>query len=431
MTYRTALFLGALATLAGASCSDNATSADEHKVFFVGYVYDGATGARLDATKVQGISIKYRDKVVRTKLETDGRFVTLDPLPTRQDYAVYIGATGYRPFVSNNEGFDVPRSLSMTDGLAGAATEQTFHFDAYLFPTAVKSPKVVISVEQSDAATAMPTPPRASGTMRLRPLSSSLLERASLGEVPTGTIVRRWSNDEDLLAQTLTRPFTEGRVEFNEGELSYGVLYEIAVFDVKGYQPIVLGTQSQQPFVAGSVTSRSVTLQKEQKDPLRVLATNTDTCTPPAGNAMTYGAEIRITFNEEIEFVSPTAPEDIDNGVAVYPSNQTSSTYCPLKMSTETTRQERGTRATIEGRVLVLAFNPSIGFSPTSSFGSPCMIPSALTQVTYGNLANVQLRPKGDANRRRSLGTMLGELPGNNTGSPSSAISCGRTTNPF
>lgn len=443
MTYRAKLLVCAAVLGASASCGPADKNTDDHKVYFVGYVYDGATGARLNAGKLTAISLKYRDKVVNTKIEPDGRFVSLDPLPTWQDYSVFIGAQGYRAFVSNNPGIDVPRALSMTDALAGAATVQTFHYDAYLFPTTLKTAKVVFTIEKSDAATEMPTPPRAAGTLRLRPLGSSLLDRGTQSvndgsESTSTTIVRRWSNDEDRQNNTLTKPFMEGRVEIAEGELAYGVAYEIAVFDVKGYQPVVVGVSSQQDgsaqsrtFVAGSVTSRSVTLQKELKDQLRILATNADTCMPPAGSSMAFGAEIRMTFSEEIEFVSPTAAEDIDNGVSITPPGQgASSTYCGLKMSTDPTRQERGTRATIEGNVLALAFNPSVGISPTSQYGSACMVPPALTAVTYGNLGNVQLRPKGDLTRKRALGQMVAELAsGSSFGN--AGISCGRSASSF
>jgi hypothetical protein len=416
----------ALVALALAACSSDEQTADQHSVYFVGYVYDGASGARLMPAQITAISLKYRDKVIRTQIEADGRFVTLDPLPTWQDYAVYIGAPGYRPFVSRNRGIDVPASLSMTDKLGSTATTQTFQFDATLFPASLKSPPVVVTIEKSDAAVAPMPLPRATGTIRLRPESSSVLERSGGdGAVPgvtTGTGARRWFNDEDLLSQTITRAFTEGRVEIAEGELAYGVPYQIAIFDVKGYQPMVLsGSMS---LLAGAVTSRSVTLPKELRDPLRILSTTAEACAPPAGTLNDYGAAIQVTFNETVEFVGPSWAEDFDNGVQVQPSASTSSLYCPLKTSTDPTKQERGTRVTLEGNVLTLAFNPTAGFSSTSPYGSSCMVPPQISAVVYGNLQLISLQAKGDPTRKRTLDAMLNELAGTSGSGLPGSLSC-------
>jgi hypothetical protein len=395
------------------SCSSETQHADEHQVYFVGYVYDGAKGTRLMAKELTAISLKYRDKIIHTTIEADGRFVTTEPLPTWQDYAVYIGAAGYRPFVSRNPGIDVPKSLAMTNALSNTATTQTFQFDAYLFPVALKSPAVTISIEKADALSVSPVPARATGSLRLRPESSSLLERtaADLSVVPSATSGRRWANDEDLLNQTVTKTFAEGRVEIAAGELAYGVPYQVAIFDVPGYQPVVLS--GQQALLAGVVTSRSISVPKELREPLRILSTNAESCMPPAGLSMEYGARIDVTFSEPVEFVGSTWAEDIDNGVAILPTGSTStggtySTYCSLKTSSDPTKQERGTQVTVQGNVVSFAFNPSIGVSTVSSYGS-CTIPPNLSGVIYGNLSNVLLRPKDDSSRKRSLGAMVVE----------------------
>src|ERR1051325_6170742 len=109
---RTALAgLGAMLGLAATSCGSNSSSAApttaNNDVFFVGYVYNGATGAGLAAADLTAISIKYRDTVITTKIADDGRFVSQQPLPTWQDYAVYIGAVGYRPLASRTAGIDL------------------------------------------------------------------------------------------------------------------------------------------------------------------------------------------------------------------------------------------------------------------------------------------------------------------------------------
>lgn len=426
LSYLAAAFLAAGAIL---GCSDSEThTADEHHVFFVGYVYDGAKGARLTAKELTAISIKYRDKVIHTTIEPDGRYVTTEPLPTWQDYAVYIGAPGYRPFVSRNRGIDVPQSLSMTNALGNTATTQTFQYDAYVFPTALKAPSVTLSVEKADAFTASPAPARAAGTIRLKPESSSLLERTGGVDPMTGLpipssnpSIRRWANDEDLLNQTVTRAFSEGRVEIAAGELAYGVPYQVAIFDVADYQPMVLS--GSQALVAGVVTSRSITLNKELKEPLRILSTNAESCMPPAGLANEIGARIDITFNEPVEFVGTTWAEDIDNGVGILPSGSSSTpgggyaNYCPLKTSLDPTKQERGTQVAVLDNVVSLGFNPAVGINTTTSYGSPCTVPQTLTSVVYGNLSNVFLRPKGDNSRRRSLAMMVAETMTGSSGS--------------
>jgi hypothetical protein len=395
---------------AGCSASEQAGAArgapDQHQVYFVGYVYDGASGVRLSKPALASLAIKYRDKTIASNIEADGRFVTQEPLPTWQDYAVTITADGFRPFVSRNPGIDVPMSLSMTDGVAGASTRQTFHFDAYLFPVELKAPKVALSFELGEEGSfGGTTPPaRASGSVRLRPESSSIVD---VGAGP-GRGIRRWANDEDLLTQTVTRDFTDGKLEIGEGELVYGVSYQIVVFDVRGYQPEVLS--GEMGIRAGFLSSRTIVLKKELRDPIKILSTTASSCTPPAGNASSYAAEIKLVFNDAVELFGTTAAEDIDNGVVVspsYPTYGTGNYYCGLNSSADSQLQERGTKLTVSGSTLTLSFNPSVGINTTLPSG--CIVPATLTSVTYSNLSAVQVRPVGDTNplRRQSLGTLI------------------------
>ncbi|HVR63334.1 MAG TPA: hypothetical protein VMU50_15645 [Polyangia bacterium] len=405
----------------GAACNNEGKS--DHQVYFVGYVYDGATGQRLGAKDITAVSIKYRDQVIHTKIDDDGRFVSVDALPTWQDYTVYVAAPGYRDFVSNNPGFDVPKSLQMTDGVASADTVQTFHFDAHLFPTDLKAPKVTLTILQSDALVAVPPPDPASGTLRLQPVSLSALDSTRLN-----TDVHNWANDEDLLNQTVTLPFSAGVAEIPEGQLVYGVSYQLSIFDVAGYQPLVGMTAPS--LTAGFVTSMQVTIQVDIKAPLRILATDADKCTPPLPSANAYAAAITLTFTEEIEASSPTFAEDIDSGVSVSPSSS-SSIYCGLNTSADPTKQERGTHASISGKALTLTFNPTVGLAMISIYGSTCMLPPALTSVSYGNLGNVFVQPTGDAVRKRSIGAMLAELPTSSSFGTVSTLSCGRSQSSF
>lgn len=404
------------AALLGVSC-DGGEGAAQHQVFFVGYVYDGATGKRLAAADLTAISLKYRDKVVRTKIDTDGRFVTIDALPTWQDYSVYVGAEGYRPFVSNNPGIDVPKAVQMTDGVGTKGTVQTFEFVARLFPLGIEPPKVRITIEKSDALLQTMAPTRAAGTLRLTPVSSSAIEQSLL----SGS--HAWLNDEDLLTQTITKTFTEGFVEILGAELVYGVNYQIAIFDVDGYQPFPTSSGSQAGLLsAGSVTSLFVSLAPETKAPLKVLGTNADKCMPPAPTATAFGATIDITFSDDIEVATPTFAEDVDNGVSISVGTSTS-TPCTLNPPGDPAKQERGTKATIDKRVLTLSFNPSVGLATITTYGTTCTPPTSLAGVTY-NLANVYVQPVGDPVRKVSVGTLLGQLASGSTFPSTTSVSC-------
>jgi len=404
------------------SCDGNSDhSAVQHQVFFVGYVYDGATGKRLTAAELTPVSLKYRDKTIPSHLEEDGRFVTSEPLPTWQDYSAYVTAPGYRAFVSTNVGVDLPKSLQMTEGASTTSTVQTFDVAVRLFPLALKAPKVTITVEKADALVNNPPPARAAGTLRLTPVSSSLVEQGLQGA--NGV----WLNDEDLLTQTVTKPFTEGSVEIAADELVYGVTYQIAIFDVEGYQPFPASSSSGNSSTmlsAGAVSSMLVTLQPDAKAALRILGTTADKCMPPLPTATTAGASVDIMFSEDIEPAGTTFAEDVDNGLSVSFASSASVTVCPLNSSLDATKQERGTKATIAGRVLTLTFNPSMGLAVLAPGGGACAVPSAFTAVVY-NLGNVLVQPKGDAARKVNVGNLLAQLAGATFPSTSTtSVSC-------
>jgi len=286
----------------------------------------------------------------------------------------------------------------------------------------LKAPQVTVTIQKSDAQVVVPPPDPAAGTLRLQPQSSSLLDTSRLT-----SDVHNWANDEDLLNQTVTMQFMNGVAQIPEGQLVYGVTYQIAVFDVPGYQPLISNSNSSNAAVltAGTITSLAVTLQVDIKAPLRLLTTDADKCTPPAPTANAFAATITLTFSEEIEPAGATLAEDIDAGVSILTGSSSSSSYCPLNASLDATKQERGTHAAIDGKTLTLSFNPAVGFATTTSFGSTCMIPPALTAVIYGNLSNVVVQPKGDPVRKRSLGTMLAEIASGSTFPTStSSLSC-------
>jgi len=256
-------------------------------------------------------------------------------------------------------------------------------------------------------AVSVPAPARASGTIRLRPQSISFIERGS-ADINGQAVQSRWPNDEDLLNQTLTRAFTEGTVAIAEGELSYGVAYEVTIFDVAGYQPTV--RSGMQGLVAGVVTSASVSLQPDLKEPLRILSTTAENCLPPAPTATDYGASIDVVFSEEIEPVGATFAEDVDNGLNVTLPSSGGFSTCGLKTSVDATKQERGSRVVFNGKVMTLSFNPSIGLATVASGGFTCTAPTAISAVIYSGLGNLMVRPKNDVVRKRSLSAMLIEM---------------------
>jgi hypothetical protein len=404
----------------GSGCggADGPTAAD-HTVYFEGNVYDGATGMRLDKTVITSIAIAYRDKTLKVSIADDGRFVSLDPLPTWQDYMVTIETNNYRAFVSHNLGFEVPASLAaMNTGLASISTIQTFSFDAYLFPKALKAPAVTLPIAIFDDMN-LPSLGKAAGTIRLRPQTQSGLQ-VGVGDGAAGApraSRRVWANDEDLLTKTLIKSFTAGKADFAAGELVYGVQYEISIYDVDGYQPVVLTGAAG--IVAGSVTSKTIQLAKALRDPLRVIANTATMCTPSLPTATDFGSKVQLTFSEDIEIVGTTYPEDIDNGLSIA-AMPVSFLTCPLKTNLDPTKQERGSKVDVAGAMLTLSFNPSVGITDPT-LGTGCMAPTAITAVTYGNLQTIVVQPMGDASRKRGLAVMLQEF---NPTVVASSLSC-------
>jgi hypothetical protein len=402
--------------MTGVGCGSDDRVTPDHSVYFVGNVYDGATGQRLAMAALSEISIQYRDKTIKVSIDAEGRFVSTNPLPTWQDYTVTIEAAGYRPFVSRNPGFEVPASLAaMSSGLAEISTTQTFTFDAYLFPTSVKSPAATMAVNLIDDATGLPVVGKAAGSVRFRPTAVSAVQvgaKDTAGGAPRASR-RVWLNDEDLLAKTVTKAFSEGKVALAEGELSYGVVYELSIFDVDGYAPYVTDGAASPHYAAGAVTTRSIQLPRGTRDPLRLLSSSA--CALPVPTDTTPGAKLTLTFSENIELVGTTYPEDIDDGVAVL-TNGT----CPLKLDVDPTKQERGTKVEVAGATLTFSFTPSAGLSDSMG-GTVCTPATVISAVSYSNLSKVLVQPVGDVLRKVSLPSLLSQL---NPTAVSTTLSC-------
>jgi hypothetical protein len=418
-----ALALGA--TLAIGGCKEEGPATADHNVYFEGNVYDGSGAGVLDKSLIGSIDIKYRDVALKVTIDDSGRFATTTALPTWQDYVVTITADNYRPFVSHNPGFEVPASLAnMNQGLGQIATTQTFNFDAYLFPTALQAPAMSISIATIDDTTGNPALNKAAGTIRLRPTSQSGLQiGAADGTTGAPRASRRvWTNDNDLLTQTVTKMFTGGKVDFAAGDLVYGVLYEISVYDVDGYQPTVQSGAAG--IVAGTVLSKTIQLQKVSRDPLRIISSTATTCTLPTPTATTPSAQIVLTFSENIEVIGMTYAEDVDNGLVV---QTTPFGACPLNSGfADPTKQERGTKVDVSGAMMTFSWNPSVGFV-NGMGGAVCTLPTAITSLTYGGLGSIVVQPKGDPSRKAPLTTLLAQFSPSN---PSTTLACPTRTGP-
>jgi hypothetical protein len=434
MTGRLRGLTGALATLAllAAGACSNDTPA-QNRVFFVGYAYDGASGARLDKTKLSKVSIAYGEKTIAFDIADDGRFTSVDPLPTWQDYTVKIEADGYRSFASYNVGVDVPASLAMTNGVAQAATTQTLDFSASLFPVAVKAPKFSLTIQGVDSMTGMPVTDKIDGQIRLRPQAAPTILIG--GSSATTPAKRLWTNGEDLLTQTIVKPFMNGSAVVDEGEMVYGVSYELTIYGVDGYQPCIFTgpppstatgmtncgwtlanngfsstvIASNPTIVAGFVTSENFQLIVEAQDPLRIVNIDGATCAPPSPMSSVFGGKVTLTFNSDIEIVSSTLAEDIDNGISLsvpQPQPPQYSSYCTLRPASGDPAQERGSKVEVGTDTLTFSFNPTIGIATSST--SSCMLPPSITSITYysGN-PTISVQPKGQPTRKRTLSSLL------------------------
>jgi hypothetical protein len=411
-----ALFCAGLSSVA-VGCGANGPTSADHNVYFEGNVYNGApdmtsSAGALTKTQIGSISIEYREKLLRVDIDDSGRFATKDPLPTWQDYVVTIVADGFRPFVSHNPGFEVPASLAaMQQGLADISTTQTFNFDAYLFPSSLVAPAMTISIATVDDTTGNPALGKAAGTIRLRPTTQSGIQ---IGAADSATATPRasrrvWANDNDLLTSPIIQSFTNGKVDIKEGQLVYGVQYEISVYDVAGYQPLV--TPAGGGIVAGTVMSKTIQLTKVQKDPLRLVASTATMCTPPPPTSTTPGAQIVLTFSEPVEAVGTTYAEDLDNGLSITELPNSFNT-CQLKSGfADPTKQERGTSIAITGNMMTVAWNPSVGLTaPMDAWGfTVCTTPTSISTVSY-NVSAISLQPMGDPTRKRPLSSMLQEF---------------------
>jgi hypothetical protein len=362
----------------------------DHTVGFVGNVYDGATGERLtDFT----IGLIVGDVSSEGTVAEDGRY-SVGPIGVWNDFTVVITATGYRAFLSHNAHVGLPSEFDGSDDIADMPTHQTLHFDAYLFPSDIEAPGVTFTIQTPVQGE---TP---EGKIRLRPTSASVLADDGT-ETPVGVPGQVWTNDEDLQNDTIADVFSGGSYQLSEGDLIYGVTYEVTIWDVVNYQPFE-GT-----YRAGVEADKTFMLEEEVHEPILVVSSTIDTCVITGGTNGTAEAAVTILFNQPIEFAEATYPEG--NEEALDDSFSMNTTDCDadlvnneLATDSSPNNQELGTSITIDGATLELSWNASAGLVSKD-------VQDLITSATYGGLALVQIQRLNGPASATSLSAAIGQ----------------------
>jgi hypothetical protein len=359
----------------------------EHTVAFAGYVYDGATGARIDS---YSLDVQVAD-LLQNGTITDGRYLA-PPISAWDDFTILIDSSGYRTFRSHNAHIGLPAELAQSDDIADISTLQTLHFDAYLFPEGLQSPAVTFTIGTDTGATP-------SGTIRLRPQGKSLLED-SAAETPSGVPGQLWSNDEDLQAKSISRSFADGTLAINAGDLVYGVTYQVSIYDVDGFQPL------EATYTAGVETNKSFDLAEEVSEPIEVVSSTANSCTPPSLPSAMSGAIVTVLFNQDIEEADSGYPggaaEALDEGLSMTsPNFDMDADINTLQTNVSNSVQEKGVTLTFSGATMTIAWNSFVGLAILDD-GDPIL------SVTYSGLGNVLIQRTGSPSSATSLSALLG-----------------------
>jgi hypothetical protein len=362
-------------------CKDDDPTGANHQIWFMGSIYDGATGAVLVD---YDISLVYGTTTVKGKVDRGTGRYTLGPLPAWNDYGVVISQGGYRAFTSYNSMIapPTPPPASQQSDVYTARTMQTLDFDAYLFPDSLQSSALTVNITKADPA-ASP----ASGSIRLRPTTLPVIQDQASGV--TGQV---WSNDQDILSNVYAADFSDGTLPIDAGMLVYGVTYQITVYNVEGYQP---GTATVRAGLQDSVIVNITT----SASPLVLVSSTLANC-KPYGTSTTVSntAQVTFTFNtsaiEDVTTSVGKGPEVLDNGVTLSTLFGAS-----LKQSASTAVQERGTMFLLNGNTLTISFNPAAGIQSQ-------IANDTITYVIYNNLSSIMLQPSGHPELVKSLATL-------------------------
>jgi hypothetical protein len=379
---RQVLATATLLAIVGFGCSGPEERKGDHQIWFMGSIYDGATGMVVNGYE---IALTYGPTTIRGKVDANGRY-TVGPLPAWNDYAIQISAPYYRPFVSYNSGIapPTPPPASQASDVYNSRSSQTFNFDAYVFPDGVPVTPLTVNILKSDTAAAP-----AEGSIRLRPTTQSVIQDQAAGV--TGQV---WANDQDMLANVVSDVFTGGSLVIDATRLVYGVTYQVTVYGVEGYQPNTATVRAglQENVIINITTTASPLL----------LVTSTQTQCKPYGQSTNVQATAQIVFTFNTSAIEDATtslgkgPEVLDTGLTVATFNGAT-----LKPNGSTTLQERGTSFLLNGNTLSIAWNPSVGIATQISGDT-------IQYVIYNNLASIMLQPTGHPELVKTLSTLIG-----------------------
>jgi hypothetical protein len=366
-----------------AGCGGEEDKKGNHQIWFMGSIYDGATGLII---KDYQIALTFGTTTLQGTVDANTGRYTVGPLSAWNDYAVTISRPYYRPFVSYNAGIapPAPPAASQQSDVYSANTTQTFNFDAYLFPQDLAASDVTINVLKADT-----TAPLAEGKIRLRPTSLP-----SIQDTTAGVMGQVWANDQDILAAVYFSPFSGGSAVVGSADLVYGVTYTVTIYDVPGFQPATATLRAGlQDNVSVNITTTA--------SPLMLVSSTASMCKPyNVSTLVPNTAQITFTFNtamvEDATTAAGKGPEVLDNGLTAL-----TMLGATLKTNASTTLQERGTAFLLNGATLTISWNPMAGISTQISGDT-------IQYVIYNNLSQIQLQPTGHPELVKTLSTLVG-----------------------
>jgi hypothetical protein len=367
-----------------AGCKNDDTTGANHEIWFMGSIYDGATGAVLYD---YDISLVYGTTTVNGKVDRNTGRYTLGPLPAWNDYGVTILQGGYRTFTSYNAMIapPTPPPASQQSDVYTAHTTQTFDFDAYLFPESLSAGALTVNILKSD-----PNAPAAAGSIRLRPSTASVIQ-----DQTSGVKDQVWANDQDMLASVVNLDFCGGTITVEAGTLVYGVTYQVTVYNVEGFMPVTNLTVR-----AGFQDTLTVNISTSAA-PLMIVSNTTSMCRP-AGQSTNVVATAQVSFKFNTSSIEDVTPATSGRGAEVLDANLSVVTMMGgiLKSNLSTNAQERATSFVLNGDTLSFSWNPSMGLQNPSSTDS-------IVSVTYGGLAGITLQPTGHPEYAKTLSALL------------------------
>jgi hypothetical protein len=351
------------------------------QVFFVGRVYDGATGERLTS---YNISLEYLTTTVTGTVDGNG-YYNVGPLPPYQDFTITISSASYRSFMSHNAMYKDP----------GTKTQVSYYYDAYLFPKSLQSPAVTFNINGTGTEAALPT-----GFVRLQPT----LPSETYGLTPAGVDVaggaptnQVWQNAQDLQASTFSGMFNAGSIAIPAGALVYGVAYDVTIFGVDGFAEYDSAATGK-TFISGVDGDQSYTLTPLIQTPLALVFNSAS-----QAGVLTPDYSLTLVFNQPIMADAALDP----NGLTFFLNEQFSITSPHVDTTgmgnvlnappeTRMPSDFAGVNFSISGNTLKLTWSQSSGLM-TKDPGDP------IYSVTYGGLNAFPILPANNPSAPTSL----------------------------